>query len=207
MVGHILNYHPAFVALKQNLDKLGPLKHIYASRLGLGRFREEESILWDLVCHDISIVLALTQSMPLKVHAQGHAYLMTSRPAAAAVTLEFPSQITAHLHTSWASPQKEQKLMVIGDKGMAVFDDQKPWAEKLQISTNCFLRRDDQIHADENVKHEFIPLPEGEPLKNECVHFLMCVEKNITPLTCGQEALRVTEVLEKAEKLLHNSFL
>lgn len=206
MVGHILNYHPAFVALKQNVNKLGPLKHIYASRLGLGRFREQESILWDLMCHDISIVLALTQTMPSRISAKGQTYLMPMKPAAAVLMLDFPSQITAHLHTSWASPHKEQKFIVVGEKGMAVFDDQKPWPEKLQFSTNCFSWQENQIHANAEVVQEFIPLSEGEPLKNECAHFLRCLEKNISPLTDGEEGVRVTEVLEKAEKLLHNSF-
>ncbi len=202
MVGHILNYHPAFIALKDRLSDLGPLKHIYANRLGLGRFRQQESVLWDLASHDISLVLSLTQTMPQSVNAIGQAYLMPHKPASALLTLTFPGDITAHIHASWLSPFKEQKLIVIGEKGVAVFDDGKPWSEKLQLSTNCLRWEDGHCHANEGVRTQTIALPESEPLKNECLHFLTCIQNGEDPLTSGEEGARVTEILEKAEHSL-----
>ncbi|HUX79089.1 MAG TPA: Gfo/Idh/MocA family oxidoreductase [Alphaproteobacteria bacterium] len=202
MVGHILNYHPAFITLKNHLPELGPLKHIYANRLGLGRFRHQESVLWDLASHDISLILSLAQDMPQNIVATGQAYLASEKPANALLTLTFPSGLTAHVHASWLSPFKEQKLVVIGEKAIAVFDDRKPWAEKLQISTDCFIWQDDQPLANDNFHTRFISLPETEPLKNECLHFLTCIQKGEEPLTSGLEGLRVTEVLEKAEHSL-----
>ena len=204
MVGHILNYHPAFVALKEHLPELGPLKHIYANRLGLGRFREHEGVLWDLSCHDVSLILALAQTMPTHIHAVGQAYLIPHKPMAALLTLSFLSGLTAHVQASWVSPFKEQKLVVIGGEGIAVFDDRKPWAEKLQISLNCFAWKDGHPHANESFQTRSIPLPENEPLKAECLHFLTCIQEGKTPLTSGQEGLRVVEVLEKAENTMHN---
>lgn len=202
MVGHILNYHPAFITLKNHLSDLGPLKHIYANRLGLGRFRHQESVLWDLASHDISLILSLTQAMPESVSAIGQAYLAPQKPASALLTMTFAGGLTAHIHASWLSPFKEQKLVVMGEKGLAVFDDCKPWAEKLQISTNCLTWKDDQCHANNEFQLHTISLAESEPLKNECFHFLTCIQKGENPLTSGQEGLRVTEVLEKAEHSL-----
>ncbi len=211
MVGHILNYHPAFMALKDHLAELGPLKHIYANRLGLGRFRQTESVVWDLASHDISLILALTQAMPENVTAIGQTFLAPRKPASALLTLTFPDHLTAHNHVSWLSPFKEQKLVVIGENAIAVFDDRKPWAEKLQISKNCFGWKEGQPLANENFQTRTILLPEEEPLKNECLHFLICIQKGEEPLTSGLEGLRVTEVLEKAENSLqgrknHDSF-
>lgn len=202
MVGHILNYHPAFIELKKHLPALGPLRHIYANRLSLGRFRAHESVLWDLASHDVSLILALAQSMPTSVHATGSTYLSPQQPASALLTLTFPAGLTAHIHASWASPFKEQKLVVIGEKGVAVFDDTKPWAEKLHLSTDCFLWEQDQVHANPTYAHGYIPLPTGEPLRNECQHFLTCLQTLETPLTSGEEGLRVTDVLEKADTFL-----
>ncbi|OJW47960.1 MAG: hypothetical protein BGO67_08820 [Alphaproteobacteria bacterium 41-28] len=202
MVGHILNYHPAFIALKTHLPELGPLKHIYANRLALGRFRHQESVLWDLASQDISLILALAQDMPQSVAATGQAFLASEKPANALLTLTFPSGLTAHVHASWLSPFKEQKLVVIGEKAIAVFDDRRPWAEKLQISRDCFIWKDDQPLANDSFQTQFISLPETEPLKNECLHFLACIQKGEEPLTSGLEGLRVTEVLEKAEHVL-----
>jgi UDP-2-acetamido-3-amino-2,3-dideoxy-glucuronate N-acetyltransferase len=202
MVGHILNYHPAFISLKDLLPELGPLKHIYANRLGLGRFRDQESVLWDLASHDISLILALAQDKPQNVSAIGQAFLTAEKPANALLTLTFSSGLTAHVHASWLSPFKEQKLVVIGEKAIAVFDDRKPWAEKLQISTDCFIWQNGQPLANESFQTRFISIPETEPLKNECLHFLNCIQKGEEPLTSGLEGLRVTEVLEKAEHVL-----
>ncbi len=198
MVGHILNYHPAFIALKERLPELGPLKHIYANRLGLGRFRQSESVLWDLASHDISLILALSQDMPEKVSATFQTFLAPQKPASALMFLTFPKGLTAHIHASWLSPFKEQKLVVIGEKATATFDDGKPWAEKLQISTDCFIWENGHPFANQDVRMQAISLPESEPLKNECIHFLQCIQTGAEPLTSGLEGLRVTEVLEKA---------
>lgn len=202
MIGHILNYHPAFIELKKRLPDLGPIKHIYANRLGLGRFRRKESVLWDLASHDISLILALTQTMPLEIHAVGQAFIAPQKPASALLQLTFPGDITAHLHASWLSPFKEQKLVVIGEKGVAIFDDRKPWGEKLNISFNCLTWQDGEPHANDAFESIPIPIPESEPLKNECLHFLDCIQNLKEPITSGLEGLRVTEVLEAADKSL-----
>lgn len=199
MVGHILNYHPAVTAIKERLPALGTLRHIYVNRLALGRFRHHESILWDLATHDVSLILSLVQTMPSSVHAVPQAYLTPDYPAAAFLNLTFPSGLTAHIQTSWISPFKEQKVVVVGDKGIVVFDDQKPWAEKLSLSTECLTWAEGKPEAHSSPCHTYIPLPESEPLKNECMHFLTCIQKREQPLTCGEEGVRVTEVLEKAE--------
>lgn len=204
MVGHLLHYHPAFMALKAHLPELGPLKHIYANRLALGRFRRQESVLWDLASHDISLILALAQSKPHVINAVGQAYLTPHKPASAFLNLEFPGGLTAHVHTSWISPFKEQKLVVVGEEGIAVFDDRKPWEEKLVISRKCFEQRGGQIHANDGFESYAIPLPQSEPLKHECAHFLTCIENGETPITSGHEGLAVTEVLEAAEKSFLN---
>ncbi len=203
MVGHILNYHPAFIKLKELLPELGSLKHIYANRLALGRFRRQESVLWDLAPHDISIILSLVNEMPLTVSPTWHSFIMPDKPASALLNLTFSKGLTAHIHVSWLSPFKEQKLVVIGEKGIAVFDDRKPWAEKLVLSKECYRWHEGQIEANDQFQTQSIPLTEAEPLKNECLHFLTSVQTGTPPLTSGEEGLRVTHILETAEQTLH----
>jgi predicted dehydrogenase len=57
MVGHLLQYHPAFLELKRLISKgqLGRLQYVYSNRLNLGKFRNEENILWSFAPHDISM--------------------------------------------------------------------------------------------------------------------------------------------------------
>ena len=75
MVGHILHYHPAFIALQERLPELGPLKHIYANRLALGRFRNQENVLWDLASHDISRIRPQLEAALIRVLDHG-SYIM-----------------------------------------------------------------------------------------------------------------------------------
>ena len=65
---------------------------------------------------------------------------------------------------------KEQKLVVIGDKAMAVFDDTVGWNHKLALYRHRF--EFDQVPPVPNKADvEYITVPEGEPLKEECQYF------------------------------------
>jgi UDP-2-acetamido-3-amino-2,3-dideoxy-glucuronate N-acetyltransferase len=125
MVGHILQYHPAVIRLKELVDKgeLGKIQYLYSNRLNIGKIRAEENILWSFAPHDISVILMLLGEMPQTVYAAGGTYLQKQIPDTTLTTLDFPSGVRAHIFVSWLHPFKEQKLVVVGDKKMAVFDD------------------------------------------------------------------------------------
>ena len=69
MVGHLLQYHPAVIKLKQLVSdgELGKVQYIYSNRLNLGKIRREENILWSFAPHDISVILSLAGEMPDRV--------------------------------------------------------------------------------------------------------------------------------------------
>ena len=67
---------------------------------------------------------------------------------------------------------------------------------------NCFTWQDGEPHANDTFQPQSISLIESEPLKRECIHFLTCIQQGKEPLTSGLEGLRVTEVLEAADKSL-----
>jgi len=73
MVGHLLQYHPAFSCLKQMVTTgdLGRVNYIYSHRLNLGKIRREENILWSFAPHDISMILSLAGEEPETVMATG----------------------------------------------------------------------------------------------------------------------------------------
>ena len=77
MVGHVLEYHPGIVKLKQLVDggELGKIHYVYSNRLNLGKFRTEENILWSFAPHDVSVILLLLNEMPQAVSAHGGCYL------------------------------------------------------------------------------------------------------------------------------------
>ena len=61
MVGHVLEYHPAIIKLKELVENydLRNIKYIYSDRLNLGKFITKENILWNSALYDISAVLDL----------------------------------------------------------------------------------------------------------------------------------------------------
>src|SRR5918999_736643 len=134
MLGHLLWYHPAVLKLKELIDEgeLGRIRYIYSNRLNLGRIRREENILWSFAPHDISVILGLIGEMPDVVEAQGGNYLHDRIADVTVSLLSFPSGIKAHVFVSWLHPYKEQKLVVVGTRQMAVFDDTEK-TDKLRV--------------------------------------------------------------------------
>lgn len=125
MVGHILHYHPAVIKLKEMITAgdLGRVEYIYSNRLNIGRLRTEENILWSFAPHDISVIMALLREEPTEVEAFGGDYLSRGIYDTTMTTLAFMNGVKAHIFVSWLHPFKEQKLVVVGSRQMAVFDD------------------------------------------------------------------------------------
>jgi UDP-2-acetamido-3-amino-2,3-dideoxy-glucuronate N-acetyltransferase len=202
MVGHILQYHPAILELRRIIHNgdLGRLQYIYSSRLNLGKLRTEENILWSFAPHDISAILFLLEETPTRVTAQGGRYIDPRRVDTTLTTCEFASGVQAHIFVSWLHPFKEQKLTVVGSKKMAVFDDVQP-KDKLVLYSHRidWLDRTPVAHKSEG---EVIELPQCEPLKVECEHFLHCITSREIPRTTGASAIGVLQVLEACEESL-----
>ena len=199
MVGHVLRYHPVVRKLLQEVraGRLGTVRHIYSRRLGLGKFRTEEDVLWSFAPHDVSIILALFGRLPRLVSAHGRAILNSHIADIARVHLDFSDGVTADLAVSWLNPVKEHKLVLIGSRAQAIFDDTAQWSEKLQIFDHGIDMSSGAVRV---VKAEpvLVHVEEQEPLREECVHFLSCVAASKTPRTDGIEGLRVLSVLEAA---------
>jgi UDP-2-acetamido-3-amino-2,3-dideoxy-glucuronate N-acetyltransferase len=203
MVGHLLQYHPAFIRLKELVKggDLGRINYIYSNRLNLGKIRREENVFWSFAPHDISMILALASELPDKVSATGGCYLHQTIADVTTTHLEFSSGLKAHIFVSWLHPFKEQKLVVVGDKKMAVFDDTKPWEEKLLLYPHE-IRWDANIPVPVKAEPERIEIIQLEPLKNECKHFLECIQDAKQSTTDGSEGLGVLKVLKAGQKSL-----
>jgi UDP-2-acetamido-3-amino-2,3-dideoxy-glucuronate N-acetyltransferase len=202
MVGHILQYHQAVIRLKELVDKgeLGKIQYLYSNRLNIGKIRAEENILWSFAPHDISVILMLLGEMPKTLYATGGSYLQHQIPDTTLTTMDFPSGVRAHIFVSWLHPFKEQKLVVVGDKKMAVFDDVSQ--EKLLLYPHKieWLHR---IPVAAKAEAEPVQVEMEEPLNAECQHFLECVTKGMTPRTDGREGLRVLQVLQASQESLN----
>lgn len=202
MVGHLLWYHPAVLKLKQMINEgtLGRIQYIYSNRLNMGKIRREENILWSFAPHDISVILGLVGEIPTHVQAQGGNYLHPNIADVTVSLLSFPSGIKAHIFVSWLHPYKEQKLIVVGDKKMAVFDDMEK-KDKLLLYPHS-IDWIDQIPVANKAEAESVALDSTEPLRSECLHFLECIQTRNPPRTDGKEGLNVLSVLHQCQQAL-----
>jgi len=202
MVGHVLEYHPAVTRLKELVDRgeLGKIQYIYSNRLNLGKFRTEENILWSFAPHDISVILLLTSEMPKEVSSHGGYYLHQDIADVTLTTMSFASGIQAHIFVSWLHPYKEQKLVIVGDKRMALFDDVAPEQKLLLYSHKIDWVNRLPIPRLEDAQP--IEFTRAEPLQLECQHFLDCIETRQRPKTDGYSGLRVLQILDACQRSL-----
>ena len=204
MVGHLLQYHPAIQKLKSLIREgaLGKVQYIYSSRLNFGKLRTEENILWSFAPHDISAILCLLGEEPTSIAAHGGNYLNANVADVTLTSCNFASGVTAHIFVSWLHPFKEQKLVVVGDRQMAVFDDMQT-DRKLVLYPHKIEWLDRHPIAKRS-EGQVVPLPALEPLRLECLHFLECISTRQTPNTDGNNGVRVLRILNASERSLRN---
>lgn len=200
MVGHLLEYHPAILTLKDLISHgvLGKIRYVYSNRLNFGKIRREENALWSFAPHDVAVLLRLVGQLPEKVNCQASTYLNKEVADVTVTNLEFPDNVNGHIYVSWLHPFKEQRLVVIGDEKMAVFNDVAP--------TRKLLLYDQHVRVTENVDIPFkkaeipVEIPNLEPLKEECREFIDSISKRRKPLTDGHSGLQVLQVLEACQQ-------
>jgi UDP-2-acetamido-3-amino-2,3-dideoxy-glucuronate N-acetyltransferase len=180
--------------------ELGRIQYIYSNRLNLGKIRREENILWSFAPHDLSVILGLLNEMPESVRAQGGNYLHQNIADVTISMLSFPSGVKAHIFVSWLHPFKEQKLVIVGDRKMAVFDDMEK-KDKLLLYPHSIDWKN-QIPIANKADACPVELETHEPLRAECQHFLDCVTTRNRPRTDGEEGLRVLSVLQRCQEAL-----
>lgn len=202
MVGHLLQYHPAFLTLKRMLQagEIGELRHITSNRLNPGAIRTEENALWSMAPHDFSMVLGLIGAPPKEVAALSATIVNPDIPDQYSVQLRFSDAVTAQVNVSWLSPFKEHKLTVLGTKGSLVFEDTAAdRARKLVIYRDYV---DTSAAFPRFVKQEGEPVsyPADEPLEAEMRTFLACARGEGSSPTGPAEAIPVLRLLQAAER-------
>ena len=188
MVGHLLEYHPGVIRLKEIADggELGEIHYIYSNRLNLGKLRADENALWSLGAHDVSVVLHLAGEEPYEVEARGESYMRPGIEDVVFAFLRFPSGLAAHLHLSWLDPHKERRFTVVGSRRMATFDDMDlerkvtvydKGFDQSASSWGEYITRSGDIHSP--------AIPNREPLRLECEHFVACLRAGRPPRSDG----------------------
>jgi len=207
MVGHLLEYHPGVMKLKELIDggELGRILYIYGNRLNLGKLRADENALWSLGAHDVSVLLRLAGEEPYEVEARGESYMREGIEDVVFCFLRFPSGLAAHLHLSWLDPHKERRFTVVGEGRMATFDDMA-LEGKITVYDKGFDEQAGRGSYGEYITRSgdiWSPrLPNVEPLRTECEHFVQSIRTGAPPISDGEAGLRVVKVLEALQQSL-----
>jgi predicted dehydrogenase len=208
MPGHLLLYHPGVIRLKELIEsgELGDVLYIYGNRQNLGQIRKDENALWSLGVHDLSVILHLLGEEPAEAWARGESFLTEGVEDVVFCYLRFPSGKVAHMHLSWLDPHKMRRITVVGRDKMAVFDDME-LDRKLTVydkgpveraaTYGEWVTRTGDIYSPK--------IPNAEPLRLECEHFLGLVAGEGDPLAAAREGVAVVRALEQLQASLEKT--
>jgi predicted dehydrogenase len=212
MVGHTFTFNSAVHALKKLIDdgEVGDIYYIDSARLSLGLFQRDMNVMWDLAPHDISILNYILGTSPISVEAYGMDCVFKGIQDVAYMNLVYPNNVLAHIHVSWLDPCKVRRVTVVGSKKMVVYNDVEA-LEKIKIYdkgvekpeyTNTFADFQCSYHYGD-LRIPNIKLV--EPLRQECQHFIDCINNHKKPSSSGEEGLKVVRILEAAQNSLVNN--
>ena len=201
MVGHLLEYHPAVLKLRDLISngELGRVNYVYSNRLNFGKVRTEENALWSFAPHDVAVILRLMGKSPIEVSATGGSFITKGLADTTVSNLLFEDDSRAHIFVSWLHPFKEQRLVVVGDRKMVIFNDVAPFGQKLQLYMNS-IDFDGEIPILKKEDAQFVEHAQTEPLLEECRHFVECVTNRKEPLTNASSGIEVLKVLHACQE-------
>lgn len=201
MVGHVLLFHPAIRKIKELLlqNKIGQLYYAYSTRLNLGTVRTEENVFWSFAPHDISVLNYLIGTTPLHIQAKGAKFLQDKIFDLTMTQFEYVDNVHAHIHVSWLHPFKEQRLVLVGSKGMISFDDSNADKEILFYDKHIDIVGGIPIKVDKAT--EVIPYEKRAPLTEELTYFVENLGKEIK-IANGMSGWEVVKILEDVQRLI-----
>jgi predicted dehydrogenase len=207
MVDHTFLFTGAVKKIRELIDEgvLGPLYYFDSSRVNLGLFQHDVSVIWDLAPHDLSIMDHVIREKATAVVATGASHL-NGHIDMAFITVYFPGNVLAHINVNWLSPVKARTTMIGGRDKMLVWNDLEP-DEKVRVYDKCA-----KVTSAEGVYEMLVSYRTGdvwapkveqtEALKAELSYFLDCIASGKTPINDGVAGLRVVRMLEAADRSL-----
>ena len=199
VVGHQLHFHPAIIKMQEliNQGAIGKLKWIYSNRLNMGKIRPNENVLWSFAPHDLSLILKFIKSEVSNLSVQASKILNNKIEDTTLTLLDFKNGQKAHVFVSWIHPFKEQRFVLVGDKGSMVFSDSKK-SNKLELY-KTIIQKDGSISSHDMENINYI---DREPLKEQALYFIECIKSRKVDVNNSTDALKVTRILEESSKII-----
>ena len=208
MVDHTFLFSGAVKKIRDIVDKgtLGSLYYFDSTRVNLGLFQHDVSVVWDLAPHDLSIMDHILRVKPEAVVTTGAKHV-NDLADMAFITVYFPGSLIAHINVNWLSPVKVRMTLIGGKDKMLVWNDLEP-DEKIKVYDKGVDVTSGQGVYDLLVSYRsgdiYSPkVEQTEALKLELNYFVDCITKNQAPMNDGAAGLRVVRLLEAAERSLN----
>src|SRR5258706_6424422 len=207
MVDHTFLFSGAVRKIRELVDNgtLGRLYYFDSTRVNLGLFQHDVSVVWDLAPHDFSIMDYIIGEQPEAVVATGGNHF-NDLADMAYITVYFPGNVTAHINVNWLSPVKVRTTLLGGRDKMLMWNDLEP-DEKIKVYDKGVDIASGQGLYDLLVSYRsgdvWAPKVDAtEALKRELGYFADCIMKDETPFNDGAAGLRVVRLLEAADQSL-----
>jgi predicted dehydrogenase len=207
MVDHTFLFSGAVRKIRDLIDNgtLGELYYFDSTRVNLGLFQHDVSVIWDLAPHDLSIMDHIITEKPEAVVTTGGKHL-NHHVDMAFITIYFPRNIVAHININWLSPVKVRTTLIGGRDKMLVWNDLEV-DEKIKIYDKGVRITNRQGVYDLLVSYRsgdvWTPrVEQTEALKVELQYFADCIVNDRTPLNDGVAGLRVVRLLEAIDQSL-----
>jgi predicted dehydrogenase len=207
MCGHTFLYSPPVRAVRRMLDAgaLGDLYFASSSRVNLGPYRSDVSVVWDLGPHDFSILLYWFGETPVTVQTIGRDALTSGIADIAFVAMTFRGGIVANVELSWLAPSKLRRTVLVGSEKMVVYDDGAPEPIRL-FDRGIVLRQPEsfgQYHLSYRSGDIICPtLETHEPLVAELADFVRAIRQGDRLPSQARLARDVVWLSEAAERSL-----
>lgn len=212
MCGHTFLYSPPVQAVKEIIDggDLGELFFISSSRVNLGPYRSDVSVIYDLGAHDFSILAYWLGRHPVSASAVGRDVISKGIADVAFVDLKFDGGLIGHVELSWLAPSKLRRTVVVGSRRMLVYEDGSP--EPLRIYDSGIEYKDPATFGEYQLSYRTgdivsLRLPSVEPIAAELADFLEAIAGGSQPRSDGALAVGVIKVIEAAEGSLRQGGL
>ena len=200
-VGQVERFNPALAAVR---PAIGRVKFVEAHRLALFQPRSLDiDVVFDLMIHDIDIVLQAIGSMPTLVSAVGVAVLSGNEDIANA-RLEFPDGCVANLTASRVSQERLRRIRFFQDSAYLSIDLFAKHCDHLSLDRSLLASAN--VHplqlAAAITRHD-VRIPDAEPLTLELTAFLRSLRgegEGAASGRAGRDALSVAEAVRAGMK-------
>jgi predicted dehydrogenase len=194
MVGHTERFNPAVMALMRAVD--APRFFEIHRLAGFSARSTDIDVVLDLMIHDLDLVLHMDGSDVVSVDAAGVAAL-TDKIDIANARIRFASGCVANLTASRISAEPSRRIRIFQARTYLSCDTGAREVDRYRLTLTPEGRPE--------IKHERLPVEDGEPLRIELEAFVSAVNGRNAPPVDGQQARRAIDLARQVRDSIEAS--